>query len=100
MGLGEFNGDPVSAVTDLSRSREFYEGKLGLVPSEEDGRDGCQYDCGEGTGLYIWANQNCAYRNNLFVNKRNVGDSATPANANATISIQKPFYNAPHAGAL
>jgi len=54
MGLGEFNVDPVIAVTDLSRSREFYESKLGLVPSEEDGRDGCQYDCGEGTGLYIY----------------------------------------------
>jgi len=54
----------------------------------------------EGTGLYIWANQNCTYRDNLFVNKRNVGDTATPANGNATISIQKPFYNAPHAGAL
>ncbi|MCB0829065.1 MAG: VOC family protein [Solirubrobacterales bacterium] len=54
MGLGDCNVDPVIAVSDLSRSREFYEGRLGLVPIEDDGDGGCLYGCGEGTGLYIY----------------------------------------------
>ncbi len=53
MGLGDCNVDPVIAVTDLKRSREFYEGRLGLTPLD-DGDGGCLYGCGEGTGLYIY----------------------------------------------
>lgn len=54
MGLAECNVDPVIAVTDLNRSREFYEGRLGLVPLGDGGDGGCLYGCGEGTGLYIY----------------------------------------------
>ena len=55
MSLSECRIAAVAAVSDLDRSREFYERTLGL--SEMDsGADGGEvvFGCGEGTGLMIY----------------------------------------------
>jgi catechol 2,3-dioxygenase-like lactoylglutathione lyase family enzyme len=43
------------AVGDIERAREFYEGRLGLVPKAIRGDGGPTYECGEGTSLHIYS---------------------------------------------
>jgi predicted enzyme related to lactoylglutathione lyase len=40
-------------ATDLQRARQFYEGTLGLTPTEERPA-GVRYECGEGSGLFVF----------------------------------------------
>jgi catechol 2,3-dioxygenase-like lactoylglutathione lyase family enzyme len=42
------------AVSDMSRAREFYEGKLGLTAAGDDADGGRTYECGEGTALHVF----------------------------------------------
>jgi catechol 2,3-dioxygenase-like lactoylglutathione lyase family enzyme len=53
MGLSDHKVGAVMASADMQRSREFYEGKLGLSPSEESDET-VSYECGEGTGLFVY----------------------------------------------
>jgi catechol 2,3-dioxygenase-like lactoylglutathione lyase family enzyme len=45
---------PTIPVTDLEKSREFYEGKLGLAVKQQDGEDGLLLEAGEGSMLYLY----------------------------------------------
>lgn len=46
---------PTIPVTDINKSREFYENVLGLTPSAmEVPPDGMLYDAGDGTHLFIY----------------------------------------------
>src|SRR5215468_2362560 len=50
-------GRKVSAVlcsTDLDRSREFYEQKVGLTLSPETIKNHLLFDCGDGTTLLVY----------------------------------------------
>ena len=50
-------GNRISAVlasTDLDKSREFYEKKLGLKLSPETIKNHLVFDCGDGTSLLIY----------------------------------------------
>jgi len=50
-------GNRISAVlasTDLDRSREFYEDKLGLSLSPETIKNHLVFDCGDGTTLLLY----------------------------------------------
>ncbi len=53
MGLSSYKVGPAVAVSDLTRAKGFYEGKLGLSgePQEEGA---ILYQCAEGSGLYIY----------------------------------------------
>jgi catechol 2,3-dioxygenase-like lactoylglutathione lyase family enzyme len=42
------------AVTDMARSIEFYEGKLGLSSDGDDPDGGRTYRCGGGTSLHVF----------------------------------------------
>jgi catechol 2,3-dioxygenase-like lactoylglutathione lyase family enzyme len=53
MGLSDYRVEAAAAVADLERARNFYEGQLGLVVSEED-EQGVRYRCGEGTGIFVY----------------------------------------------
>jgi catechol 2,3-dioxygenase-like lactoylglutathione lyase family enzyme len=53
MGLSDCVVEAVLAVSDLDRARNFYEEKLGLVPSEHDEQT-ARYRCGRGTSLFIY----------------------------------------------
>jgi len=46
------------AVSDLARAREFYEGKLGLSATREDGdAQVVTYGCGAGSELFVYASE-------------------------------------------
>ena len=55
MRLNDFKVVAVIAVSDISRAKEFYEGKLGLAEGEEMGDGGMSYRCSEGTSVHIYA---------------------------------------------
>jgi catechol 2,3-dioxygenase-like lactoylglutathione lyase family enzyme len=42
---------------DVARARQFYEGKLGLKPKEEQG-DGVVYEFGKGTACFLYPTPN------------------------------------------
>jgi len=53
MALQDCKVGPALATADIGRAREFYEGKLGL--EGEDGPGGARvYECGGGTGLFVY----------------------------------------------
>lgn len=53
------------AVTDLKNAKDFYEGKLGLVPDASMTDDnGVLYKAGEGTMLYIYSRPNAPTADN------------------------------------
>jgi catechol 2,3-dioxygenase-like lactoylglutathione lyase family enzyme len=56
MGLRDFPVEAAIAVSDLARAREFYEAKLGLRPADED-EQGVRYQCGGGTGVFIYLSE-------------------------------------------
>jgi catechol 2,3-dioxygenase-like lactoylglutathione lyase family enzyme len=45
---------PSIAVSDMARAREFYEGKLGLSPGEEQSDESRIYPCGGGTSIHVY----------------------------------------------
>ncbi|PZS25824.1 MAG: hypothetical protein DLM61_19370 [Pseudonocardiales bacterium] len=51
--LGNARVAPTLAVTDMSRARRFYEGKLGLTV-EAEVEDTIRYKCAHGTGLALF----------------------------------------------
>jgi catechol 2,3-dioxygenase-like lactoylglutathione lyase family enzyme len=53
MSMSNYEVGPVVAVSDLDRSRKFYEEKLGLSPGGDD-PEGLRYECGKGTGLFVY----------------------------------------------
>ena len=44
------------AVTDTAKAKEFYEGKLGLEPTSDQGDGGTTYECADGTALHVYPN--------------------------------------------
>src|SRR5919106_2743009 len=55
MSLSSYEVRPSIAVSDMARAREFYEGKLGLAPGEDQPDDSRVYACGGGTSLHVYA---------------------------------------------
>ena len=57
--LSDFPVTPTIAITDLEKSRDFYENKLGFTPdsSMTDGM-GVLYKAGNGTNLYLYKRSN------------------------------------------
>ena len=53
MSLGDFKVEAGVAVSDLERAREFYEGRLGLEPDEEE-PELVRYRCGGGTRIFVY----------------------------------------------
>ena len=54
MGLSDSPVGAVIAVSDMSRAKDFYEGKLGLTGGEEQPDGGVRYSCAEGTQLHVY----------------------------------------------
>ena len=55
MSLSNYEVRTSIAVSDLVRATDFYEGKLGLSPGEEQSDDSRIYSCGGGTSLHVYA---------------------------------------------
>ena len=53
MGLKDSRVGVLMAVSDLERSRHFYEHQLGLVPGEQE-QEGVRYFCAEGTSVFVY----------------------------------------------
>jgi catechol 2,3-dioxygenase-like lactoylglutathione lyase family enzyme len=53
MGLKDSRVGVLMAVSDLERSRRFYEHQLGLVPGEEE-QEGVRYFCADGTSIFVY----------------------------------------------
>ncbi len=53
MGLGEYRVAAAVAVSDMDRTRAFYEEQLGL-PVGTDSGDNVAYRCGEGTVIHVY----------------------------------------------
>jgi catechol 2,3-dioxygenase-like lactoylglutathione lyase family enzyme len=45
---------PSLPTADIAASRSFYEGKLGLEPSEMSGESNAHYECGHGTSFLVY----------------------------------------------
>ncbi len=56
MSLKECKVGTAVAVSDLSRARSFYEGKLGLESSQQSD-EMATYQCAEGTGLFVYVSE-------------------------------------------
>ena len=54
MSLSSFKVGAAIPVDDMSKAREFYEGKLGLSNPDEVGDGGVTYECGGGTTLHVF----------------------------------------------
>jgi catechol 2,3-dioxygenase-like lactoylglutathione lyase family enzyme len=54
MSLSDYRVGAAVAVSDMSRARQFYEGKLGFTAASDDADGGRTYECGEGTTLHIF----------------------------------------------
>jgi catechol 2,3-dioxygenase-like lactoylglutathione lyase family enzyme len=54
MGLSSYKVGPAVAVSDLSRAKSFYEGKLGLKGEAAPEEGAIIYQCAEGSGLYVY----------------------------------------------
>jgi catechol 2,3-dioxygenase-like lactoylglutathione lyase family enzyme len=54
MSLARYRVGPAIAVTDMAAARDFYERKLGLAHSGEAPDGGCDYECGQGTGIHVF----------------------------------------------
>ena len=55
MVLGQSRVGAAIAVTDMARSRAFYEGALGLTPAtDHEPPDNVRYVCGEGTVVHVF----------------------------------------------
>ena len=54
MALNEGFVSAVIAVSDMSRAKEFYEGKLGLTGGQDQPDGGCRYSCAGGTQIHIY----------------------------------------------
>ena len=56
MSLKDYKVGTAVAVSDMARAREFYEGKLGLEPGEQND-EMATYECGDGTGLFVYVSE-------------------------------------------
>jgi catechol 2,3-dioxygenase-like lactoylglutathione lyase family enzyme len=55
MNLSDYKVAAAVAVSDMDRSRRFYEGKLGLTPDvEAQTVDNVRYLCAEGSLIYVF----------------------------------------------
>jgi catechol 2,3-dioxygenase-like lactoylglutathione lyase family enzyme len=54
MGLADAKVGAAIAVSDMQRSKDFYEGKLGLSGGRETGDGGVTYTCGGGSEVHIF----------------------------------------------
>jgi catechol 2,3-dioxygenase-like lactoylglutathione lyase family enzyme len=55
MSMTSYRVRPSIAVSDIRGAAEFYEGKLGLSPREEQADESRIYRCGGDTGLHVYA---------------------------------------------
>ena len=53
MGLSEYKVAAAVAVSDMDRSREFYEEKLGFLVGIDSG-DNLQHRCAEGSVIHVY----------------------------------------------
>jgi catechol 2,3-dioxygenase-like lactoylglutathione lyase family enzyme len=54
MALSDNSVEPAIAVSDMTKAKEFYEGKLGLSGGEDQSDGGHTYPCGGGTAIHIY----------------------------------------------
>jgi catechol 2,3-dioxygenase-like lactoylglutathione lyase family enzyme len=54
MGLSSYEVTASIAVSDIARAAEFYEGRLGLVATEEQADQSRVYRCRGGTSLHVY----------------------------------------------
>jgi catechol 2,3-dioxygenase-like lactoylglutathione lyase family enzyme len=55
MRMSSYRVRPSIAVSDIREAAEFYEGRLGLSPGEEQSDESRVYPCGGDTELHIYA---------------------------------------------
>jgi catechol 2,3-dioxygenase-like lactoylglutathione lyase family enzyme len=60
MPLSSYRVGAAIAVSDMSRAREFYEGKLGLTAAGDDADGGRTYECAEQTTLHVFPSPGAA----------------------------------------
>jgi len=56
MSLKDYKIGAAAAVSDMARAKDFYEGKLGLEPGQQND-EMAMYECGEGTGLVVYVSE-------------------------------------------
>jgi catechol 2,3-dioxygenase-like lactoylglutathione lyase family enzyme len=54
VSLSDFEVGSVIAVSDMSRAKEFYEGKLGLAGGTDSSDGGRTYQCKGGTSIHVY----------------------------------------------
>jgi catechol 2,3-dioxygenase-like lactoylglutathione lyase family enzyme len=77
MSLSKYDVGAVMATADIKKAREFYEGKLGLTPSQEpSGEEGVpiSYVCGGGTTISVYESPEHAGKSTATMAGWAVGD--------------------------
>jgi catechol 2,3-dioxygenase-like lactoylglutathione lyase family enzyme len=62
ISLSNYKVGAAVAVSDMSRAKEFYEGKLGLSGGEDSSDGGRTYPCGGRTAIHIYPSPDNAGR--------------------------------------
>lgn len=83
------------AVADEARAREFYEGKLGLVPSDEELEGSWTYRCGEGTSLHLYVSPDHAGRATGTVARFDVSSTERAVDELRATGVAFEHYDAP-----
>ncbi|MDP9227147.1 MAG: VOC family protein [Actinomycetota bacterium] len=58
MDLSKYEVGAGIAVSDMSRAKEFYEGKLGLSEGKDSSDGGRTYRCGGRTAIHVYPSEN------------------------------------------
>jgi catechol 2,3-dioxygenase-like lactoylglutathione lyase family enzyme len=74
MNLSQARISPQIAVSDMARSREFYEDKLGLTGGDGKGELTRSYPCGAGTTLSLYASPAHAGKSTATIARWDVDD--------------------------
>jgi catechol 2,3-dioxygenase-like lactoylglutathione lyase family enzyme len=67
MGLSSYRVRTSIAVSDIRQAADFYEGKLGLTPGEEQADESRVYACGGGTSIHVYESPTGAERGTATV---------------------------------
>ncbi len=93
MSLSECRIAAVAAVSDLDRSRSFFEGSLGLSSIDSGaGGDEIIYGCGDGTGLMVYPSPDNAGTGQATVTCWEVSDFENEAQSLRDKGIEFEIY--------
>jgi catechol 2,3-dioxygenase-like lactoylglutathione lyase family enzyme len=95
MTMSDFPVNAQIAVADITRAREFYEGRLGLSLGPDQHEGSVMYICGGGTSLYVYASPTHAGKATATVARWDVDDLEKVVDALSARGVTFERYTEP-----